>query len=105
MIQLMKLGGAMMWPILFLGVAAIAQSLREVDGAREGALSRRLGVAMLSLSIGWSLLGALVTLTHAQEAPPQILATGLGESCAPAALGFLLYGAARLAGTLRRVSA
>jgi len=88
-----------------LGVAAIALSLRETQRQGEGALSRRLGVSMLSLSIGWSLLGALVTLTHAQEASPEILATGLGESCAPAALGFLLYGAMRLAGSLRRAVA
>lgn len=105
MLHFMKLGGALMWPILFLGLASIGLSLREARAEGEGARSKRLAVAMLSLSIGWSLLGVLVTLTHAQEAPAEILVTGVGESCAPAALGFLLYGAWRLASSVRRAVA
>jgi hypothetical protein len=97
MLEFMAMGGALMWPILMIGVLSIAFAVRDVLlGSEPGSTTRRLALSSLTMSVGWSLCGIVMTCTHAQG-NDAILIQGVGESCCPAALGLLLFAAGQLA--------
>jgi hypothetical protein len=102
MIEFMRNGGFLMWPLLILGVVAIVQSTRAALGTGGDAkVARQLATSVLTASIGWSLMGWVVVSRHATDAPPEVLIIGLGEAACPAILGLMIYSLTGLVSTLR----
>lgn len=98
MLEFMRAGGFMMWPLLMLGVVAMVSSVRRLLHPGEGSLDpNKLASAVLSGSIAWCLLG-LVTVTRAAGeidsellSRSMILVIGLGEALCPAVLGLAVF--------------
>jgi len=101
MIDFMRSGGILMWPLLALGlVAVVAATRRGLFVGESDVLPDRLARAVLAASLGWSVLGLIVVLRAAQGAPPEILLVGVSEALSPAVLGLMLYAAATLLSAL-----
>ena len=97
MLEFMRDGGFLMWPLLTLGLTALGLAVRgALVGGNERETPRRLARACLSGSLAWSLLG-LVMVTRAAAQPDsafsmeRILVLGLGEALCPAVLGLALF--------------
>ena len=98
MLQFMRAGGFMMWPLLVMGVVAITASVRRLLHPGEGALDpSKLASAVLTGSIGWCLLGLVMVTRAAGNADSMtlsrstILVIGLGEALCPAVLGLTVF--------------
>ena len=101
MVEFMRSGGFLMWPLLALGLAALVTATRRgLLGEGGDALPDRLARAALALGIGASLLGFILVFRAASAAPPEILLIGASEALSPAVLGLMIYALTTLLATL-----
>ncbi len=92
MLEFMRAGGALMWPLLTLGVFAVVASARQALAADpEMTRPLRLASAVLTGGLALSALGLFVVSKHAAGAPGEILVVGIGEALCPTVLGLGTY--------------
>lgn len=91
MLDFMRNGGWPMWPILVLGVCAIAFSLRDtlIEG-EVGRQAKRLAAATISAAVSATLLDLMTVFLQAPRLDTPTINVGVGESLTPAILGFAL---------------
>ena len=112
MLDFMKSGGLLMWPLLVLGCTSLVLAVRRGFDGGDAHIPRQLARACVTGSLAWSLMG-LVVVTRAAAQPDgfftmeRILVMGLGEALCPAVLGLGFYALVQLALVARtaRVSA
>lgn len=100
MLGFMRDGGVLMWPLLVLGLVAIASATRRAIVGDADLLPERLARVVVVAAIGWSLMGIIVVLRAAKGAPTDLLLQGLSEALSPAVLGLMLYAATTLVGAV-----
>jgi hypothetical protein len=100
MLEFMKMGGFMMWPLLAAGVLAIVAAARQtMHGEGAPALDpSRLARAVLAGSFAWAGLGFVIVTKYSgmetgfgMRTSPSVILTGLGEAACPAVLGLAVF--------------
>ena len=98
MLDFMRNGGWPMWPILVMGVCAIAFALRDtLIQDRLGRTAKRLAAATISAAVGATLLDLMTVFLLAPLLDAPTLNRGIGESLAPLVLGVGLLTLGQLA--------
>lgn len=106
MLDFMKSGGALMWPLLSLGCTSLVLAVRRAFDGGDAYVPRQLACACLAGSLAWSLLGS-VMVTRAAEQPDgafamdRILTVGAGEALCLAVLGLAQFALVQLALAVR----
>lgn len=100
MLEFMRDGGALMWPLLGVGMLAIASATRRAIVGDGGPLPERLARVVVTAAIGWSLMGIIVVLRAAKGASTDLLLQGLSEALTPAVLGLMVHAATTLVGAI-----